>query len=498
MQEAAFFLFLRSEINSCLIYSVTKRKNSLTHNLTLQGANVCMIKKAKRALVWFRQDLRIHDNEALTEALKQAEEVYPVFVFDTRVFNGQSPFGFARVGKYRAKFWIETVADLRKSFQALGLDLLVRVGIPEEELFKLAQELKTGWVFANMERTYEEANTQAKLEKQLWSIGQELRLYRGKMLYHTQDLPFPVAHTPDTFTHFRKEVEKYIGIREPLPTHTAADFTDWTAAPALGRVPDLADFGHSDFEPDPRAVLQFEGGETAGLARLNYYFEQPQLAKTYEETRNGMIGADYSTKFSAWLATGALSPKQIYHSLKQYEAKHGENKSSYWVFFELMWRDFFRLMGKKHGNKIFIKGGTKGVETKKLTDDRNRFERWAQGKTGCAFIDANMRELNLTGFMSNRGRQNVASYLVNDLKVNWQMGAEYFEMLLIDYDVCSNWGNWNYGAGVGNDPREDRYFNPRAQAKRYDPNAEYIKLWMPEFEHLDAEDLIENKHFSTL
>jgi len=108
------------------------------------------------------------------------------------------------------------------------------------------------------------------------------------------------------------------------------------------------------------------------------------------------------------------------------------------------------------------------------------FDLWAIGKTGVPFVDANMRELTATGWMSNRGRQNVASFLVRDLKVNWQMGAEYFESQLIDYDTCSNWGNWNYVAGVGSDPREDRYFNILTQAKNYDPLGDYVRLWCPE------------------
>jgi deoxyribodipyrimidine photo-lyase len=207
---------------------------------------------------------------------------------------------------------------------------------------------------------------------------------------------------------------------------------------------------------------------------------ETDFIKTYKETRNEMLGGDYSSKFSPWLAQGCLSPKIIYHELRKYEAERGANKSTYWLIFELMWRDFFRLMGKKHGNNIFRKGGTKEAKDLYWSEDRNLLEIWTNGRTGVPFIDANMRELNQTGFMSNRGRQNVASFLVHDLKLNWQMGAEYFESLLIDYDPCSNWGNWNYLAGVGSDPRENRYFNILTQAKRYDPDGTFVKYWLPE------------------
>jgi len=143
-------------------------------------------------------------------------------------------------------------------------------------------------------------------------------------------------------------------------------------------------------------------------------------------------------------------------------------------------------MGKKHGNAIFHKGGTKG-ETRQWRNDPAAFQRWVAGQTGTPFIDANMREIALTGFMSNRGRQNVASYLVKDLKLDWRLGAEYFEHILLDYDVTSNWCNWNYVAGVGSDPREDRYFNILSQAQRYDGEGEYVKLWCSELADLPCE-----------
>lgn len=235
-------------------------------------------------------------------------------------------------------------------------------------------------------------------------------------------------------------------------------------------------------------MIDFKGGETAGLERLRYYLWETKAVQTYKETRNGLIGSDYSTKFSAWLAQGCLSPKMIYQEVKAFEAEYGSNKSTYWVIFELLWRDFFRFMAKKYGDKIFSLSGTKGDDSDvPKTEDLRLLDKWIEGKTGVPFIDANMREIRETGFMSNRGRQNVASFLVKDLKLNWLLGAEYFESQLIDYDVASNYGNWSYVAGVGSDPRENRYFNILSQAKRYDPHGEYVKLWLPELTYLPAE-----------
>src|SRR5690606_25035916 len=145
-------------------------------------------------------DLRLHDNEALTEAIETKSEIIPIFVFDERVFFGTTKEGFEKTSAYRTKFIIEAVQDLRNSLKKLDADLIVRVGKPEEIIFELAKEFKTSWVYCNRERTDEELKVQDLLEKNLWTIGQEIRYARGKMLYYTADLPFPITQTPDNFT----------------------------------------------------------------------------------------------------------------------------------------------------------------------------------------------------------------------------------------------------------------------------------------------------------
>jgi deoxyribodipyrimidine photo-lyase len=439
----------------------------------------------RRAIVWFRQDLRLHDNEALTNALRMAEEVIPVYIFDDRIFKSVTRFGFPKTGKFRARFILESVEDLQKNLRAKGSDLVVRNGHPEDILPELVIQTKASWVFCNRERTKEEVVVQDALEKKLWISGAELLYSRGKMLYNTQDLPMPVQHTPDSFTQFRKENENITQVRLPLPT--PKKLPPLPLGIATEPIPDLSDFGHESITEDERNAMPAKGGETNGLNRLQYYLWGTNLIKTYKETRNGLIGIDYSSKFSPWLAQGCLSPKTIYHEIKRFEDERGGNESTYWMFFELLWRDFFRLQGKKHGNKIFLKSGPQGKKMPHLCNNTEMFNIWAEGRTGVPFIDANMRELNATGWMSNRGRQNTASFLVRDLKINWQMGAEYFESLLLDYDPCSNWGNWNYVAGVGSDPREDRYFNILTQARNYDPQGDYVRLWCPELKNVPTD-----------
>jgi deoxyribodipyrimidine photo-lyase len=441
----------------------------------------------RAAIIWFRQDLRLHDNEAITEALEHADVVLPVYIFDPRTFHSKTrKYGFPKTGSHRAKFILESVLELKKKLREKHSNLLIRVGHPEDILRDLTMQTKASWVFCNRERTQEELKVQDAVEQQLWTVGREIRYSRGKMLYYTSDLPFPVTHTPDIFTQFRKEVEKITPVRDPLPTPVRIptildDNLDW------GKLPELKDFDLAEPPRDERAAIHFKGGEETGLERLREYLWESKAVATYKETRNELIGKNYSTKFSAWLAQGCLSPKVIYREIKEFEKEEVANDSTYWVFFELLWREFFRLQGKKHDEKIFLKGGTKEEINPKWRDDRRLLDRWIEGTTGVPFIDANMREIAQTGFMSNRGRQNVASFLVKDLHINWQMGAEYFESVLTDYDVTSNWCNWNYVAGVGSDPREDRYFNILSQAERYDPKGEYVKLWCPELASLPDE-----------
>jgi len=219
------------------------------------------------------------------------------------------------------------------------------------------------------------------------------------------------------------------------------------------------------------------GGETEGLARLHAYLWERDALKTYKETRNGMLGEDYSSKFSPWLAHGCLSARQIAAEVRRYEAERVSNQSTYWMLFELLWRDFFRLYGQKYGDRLFWRSGPKDESGMPRRVDEGWYAKWREGRTGFPLVDANMIELRETGFMSNRGRQNAASFWAKHMQQDWRAGAAWFESMLIDYDVTSNWGNWAYVAGVGSDPR-GRYFDIERQAKKYDADAAYVKHWI--------------------
>ena len=217
-----------------------------------------------------------------------------------------------------------------------------------------------------------------------------------------------------------------------------------------------------------------DGGETAGLAHLSQYLAR-KLPDSYKRTRNGLTGIDYSSKWSPWLATGALSARRIMAELRDYETAYGATDGSYWLWFELLWRDYFRFLHLQYGTRLYH---GRGLGQQAIgAHDAQGYARWCEGRTGQPLIDAAMRELMTTGYLSNRLRQVVASYLVYDLGGDWRAGAAWFESQLVDYDVYSNQGNWLYLAGRGTDPRGGRHFNVDKQTADHDGNGSYRRLW---------------------
>ncbi|KAB1198857.1 MULTISPECIES: DASH family cryptochrome [Haloferax] len=442
------------------------------------------------ALVWFRRDLRLHDNAALVSAC-EAAHVVPVYCFDPReygrrAFGGPDSFEFLKTGPHRARFRLESVEALRSSLRHRGSDLVVRVGRPESVIPELAAAVGADFVTMHTWPTSEERQVESAVRRALDDIGVASRRFWGHTLTHLDDLPMSLDDLPDTYTTLRKAVEAESTVRPPSPT---PDIPAVPAdAPEPGTLPTLStlDDGLSMPVDDDRSVLTFDGGENAALDRVESYVWEGDHLRRYKETRNGMLGADYSSKFSPWLNEGCLSPRYVQSEVERYEDQRVKNDSTYWLTFELRWRDFFQFQFAKHGTTFFSPGGIRERADIDWRTDDAQFERWATGETGIPFVDANMRELNATGYMSNRGRQNAASFLANNLRLDWRRGAAYFETQLVDYDPASNYGNWAYIAGVGNDARE-RYFDIVEQARLYDGDAAYVTHWLPELAALPPE-----------
>ncbi|XP_038998248.1 cryptochrome DASH, chloroplastic/mitochondrial-like isoform X2 [Hibiscus syriacus] len=412
------------------------------------------------SLVWFRNDLRVLDNEPLFKAWVSSEAILPVYCIDPRLFQTTTyHFGFPKTGALRAQFIMECLGDLKKNLMKKGLNLLIQHGKPEDILPKLARAFGAHTVYAHKETCSEELQVERSVARSLRQVvlpptqgnssrsslshSPKLELSWGGTLYHLDDLPFNINSLPDVYTQFRKSVEAKCTIRGciklPKSLGPPPSIDDW------GIIPSIEQLG-LHLEKTTKG-MRFMGGEAAALGRVTEYFWKKDLLKIYKETRNGMLGPDYSTKFSPWLASGSLSPRFVYEEVKRYEKERQANDSTYWVLFELIWRDYFRFVSIKHGNSLFYLGGPRKVE-QRWRQDQKLFETWRNGCTGYPLIDANMKELSASGFMSNRGRQIVCSFLVRDMGIDWRMGAEWFETCLLDYDPCSNYGNWTYGAGA--------------------------------------------------
>ncbi len=426
-----------------------------------------------KAIYWFRQDLRLHDQPVLHRLTQDAQLLLPVYVLNPDQFC-LLKLGFGKTGSWRARFLLESLQDLALNLRARGSDLRVYWGRPEEVLPTLAQQIGANFVFAQSEALPEETQQAQAVEQALASLKIKLQLHDRIQLLSLESLPFALKDLPTSFTPFRHRIEPELSVPAALPASEAFPplpdvlATDW---------PDLDTLGLPAPIDDPRAVLRFVGGEQAGLNRLADYVFGRSLIRTYRETRNGLLGEAYSSKLSPWLANGSLSPRQIYAAVRQHESRFGANQSTYWLIFELLWREYFYLVATRWGARLFMRQGLRDA-AKPCTPDPERFAAWCQARTGQPFIDANLRELMRSGWMSNRGRQNVASYLIHDLQLPWTWGAAWFEHQLIDYDASSNWGNWMYLAGVGNDPRPIRRFDPVSQAERYDPQGDFQRHWL--------------------
>lgn len=430
-----------------------------------------MPKKQKINILWFTKDLRTRDSESLYTIMQEDLPFLAVYVFDT-VFFQQKQFGFQKIGQFRTKFLLESVEDLRRNLIRQKIPFLVKYGKTEKVIKDISEEFEIVKIFCQEEWTKEEIDLQSKIEKvvplAIWEKSYSQFLVHPFFVFKTLD------KIPMLFTTFRQKIEKNLLIRPEFESENL--LYDKENIAAESDEISLQALGFEDFKKDKRSAFPFSGGESEALKRLHSYFSKTKNLSRYKETRNGLAGTEYSSKFSAWLADGSLSAVTIYHEIKKYEKEFGSNDSTYWLIFELLWRDFFRYVSLQHKELIFRKSGIKhdpyfGENNPAL------IQKWIEGETDSDFVNANMLELKNTGWMSNRGRQNVASYFCKILKQDWRIGAAYFEEMLIDYDVHSNYGNWMYLAGVGNDNR-DRIFNPEKQAEVYDPNEEFRQLWL--------------------
>lgn len=507
-----------------------------------------------------RPDRRSRDDSLTSEhGGTHFTHLLPVYVFPHNQIeiagflknpSDQSPYPEARsqvakiwrTGPHRAKFIADGVWDLKTQLENLncGSGLEMRVGSIGDVVSDILDWYKkdrnnrgevTGVWITDDDGT-EEREDQRILRRITRKHDVDFKVWDDeKYFVDDRDLPFDnISKLPNVYTTFRKGLEP---LRDrprstldaptqlpPLPSEIPPQKEPFTTPTSLK---DLYKALLTPLEKDPSYTLReppkwptdvqsahpFSGGETSALDRVAHLVDKGAFS-SYKATRNGMLGLDFSTKLSAFLAQGHLTARQVHWAMHDFEEGRGpgknvqgygkgENEGTAAVRFELLWRDYMRLCMRKFGNKMFHLYGIQSQDEKSAAhqkhwkkldgsggagDDaqatKEVFTRFRSGRTGVGLIDASNRELFVTGYTSNRARQNVASFLSSHLNIDWRIGAEWYECFLVDYDVASNWGNWQYVAGVGNDPRQGRVFNPVKQALDYDPNGEYIKAWVPE------------------
>ncbi|SDU36311.1 DASH family cryptochrome [Halopseudomonas salegens] len=425
-------------------------------------------------LLWFKQDLRLHDNTLLAD-LDLTQPCLPVYCLDPAQFIADE-HGMRRCGARRAQHLLASLDALDAGLRTLGSPgLLLLQQAPEQALPQLCRELNVGLLRTHSEYAPEELKRLQQIAGQLPDHCR-LQQVQDNRLFALESLPFSLERMPQVFTRFRNQIERQLP--EPSESRARQRMGPWPRVAINLRQawPTLSQLGLEQPVAEPRSALPPGAGEAAALDWLNQYLWRDRSVRHYKETRNGLLGRDFSSKLSPWLAHGSLSVRHVWRELRRHEAEHGANDSTYWLGFELLWREFFRLSLQQHGAAWFRLRGLS--EHKPCAHRDERFEQWRNGRTGNDFVDACLHELNGSGFLSNRGRQIAASYLVHELQQDWRLGAAWFEQQLIDYEVGSNWGNWAYIAGVGHDPRGGRRFNVQEQATRHDPEGAYVHTWL--------------------
>lgn len=416
---------------------------------------------SKKILVWFRNDLRVHDNGVLVEAIAKSDEILPVYFFDPRYFE-TTKYQTVKTGLNRAQFLIDSVLALRQSFQAFGGDLLVVKGKPEELLPGLVSENGITEVYHHREVASEETAVSTRVEDLLWKLKVNLKHIIGHTLYNKEDLPFPIKDIPDAFAQFKKKTERDAIVKPCFLTPTQIHFVqqkDW------GTLPSLAELIVHEQLPAEADKVVFKGGEQSALQLLDEFLELSGAASAQTTKKLDMV-----SKLSPWLSLGCLSPREVYWKMKEAETKFGTRLFCKQVLQGLLWRDYYRFMLKKYGNTFFKPAGF-NKNASPLSENPKALQAWKTASTPQDLVNLHMKELNETGYINSAARILLATYFVYELKLNWVLGAAYFEEKLIDYTPASNWGNWANVAGVGNDEKLTTSYCFTKQLKFFDPKA---------------------------
>ena len=440
------------------------------------------IESASRVLYWLTHDLRLSENQIFSQT-SRAQSLLCVYCIDPDWFTA-SRYQTPQMSAIRLNFLHQCLDDLKLQLEVHGQKLHIIMAKPAQAITNIIEEQKITHLVLARQFGWDEQQqlNQIKAYKPKLQIIE----FEQSTLFSAEQVAKNFTALNKGFTPFKNAALPHINLNENNKSENVQ-----LAAPPKHITSKYLQTSYKANKPQDakQAKALLQGGEQHAQLQLQQYFQNADV-HNYKQTRNKLSGFYNSSKLSAFLNSGCLSPQQILKQLAIFELEHGQSESSQWLVFELLWREYFHWLGLLQGRSLFsFRGLRKKAPLTSFYGER--FQKWCHGNTPYPLVNACMLELKSTGYLSNRGRQIVASCLVNELNLDWRYGAAWFEYQLIDYQVCVNWGNWQYIAGVGVDPRGGRHFNIDKQQQQYDPNQQYINQWcgaLPTGKAIDSVD----------
>ena len=432
-----------------------------------------MTKEYRQSLVWLRRDLRLEDNTALLEAGKASDKVAIVFVFDSQILNS-----LKNKADRRVSFIFETLIEINSQLEKQGSQLIVRYGKPTDEIPNLIKKLNFDALFLNEDYESYAKSRDKKIENNLIKDDVKIHAYKDHVIFSGSQIQKPDGKPYQMFTPYKKAWLKKLSLNNFVVEKAKHSFLDKKELSKHSEKLSLTKAGFSL----AKQYYPFQlSGRKSGLSALNDF---SYAIESYDKSRDFPYLADGTSGLSVHLRFGTVSIRECVSVCMQ-----SKNMGVQTWLSELIWRDFYSMILDQypHVEKYCFK---KQYEKIKWPNTPNYFKAWCEGKTGFPIVDAGMRQLNETGWMHNRVRMIVASFLVKDLLVDWRKGETYFAEKLLDFDLASNNGGWQWSASTGCDAQPYfRIFNPSLQSKRFDPDAIYIKRWIKELIGCSAKDI---------